>query len=57
MLNSLKDLRYALSLAEKVGVDAAGAKLVEGRFLEAIDKGFGNYYSPVIYKLFEQDGG
>jgi hypothetical protein len=50
---SLKDLRYALDLAEKVGVDAAGAKLAEGRILDAIDKGYGEYYGPVIYKLFE----
>ena len=50
---SLKDLRYALDLAERVGVDAKGAKLVEERFLEAIERGWGNLYSPVIYKLFE----
>jgi hypothetical protein len=50
---SLKDMRYALDLAAKVGVDAAGAKLVEGRLREAIDRGWGQLYSPVIYKLFE----
>jgi 3-hydroxyisobutyrate dehydrogenase-like beta-hydroxyacid dehydrogenase len=51
---SLKDLRYALDLAEKVGVDAQGAKLVEQRFEQAIERGLGQYYSPVIYKLFEE---
>ena len=50
---SLKDLRYALALAESVGVDAKGAKLVGERFLEAIDRGYGHLYSPVIYKLLE----
>lgn len=50
---SLKDLGYALDLAERVGVDAKGAKLVEQRFLEAIDRGWGDLYSPVIYRLFE----
>jgi 3-hydroxyisobutyrate dehydrogenase len=50
---SLKDLRYALDLAAKVGVDARGAKLVEQRFVDAIDRGLGAFYSPVIYKLFE----
>ena len=50
---SLKDLRYALDLAERAGVDARGAKLVEERFVEAIDKGYGHLYSPVIYRLFE----
>ncbi len=54
---SLKDLRYALNLAERVGVDAQGAKLVEQRFLEAIDRGWGHLYSPVIYKLFEPGEG
>lgn len=48
---SLKDLRYALDLAERTGVDARGAKLVEERFVEAIDRGFGHLYSPVIYRL------
>jgi 3-hydroxyisobutyrate dehydrogenase-like beta-hydroxyacid dehydrogenase len=52
---SLKDLRYALSLANKVGVDAASAKLTECRLIEAIDKGYGHLYSPVVYKLFEED--
>ena len=51
---SLKDLRYALYLAESTGVDARGAKLVEERFVEAIDRGFGHLYSPVIYRLFEK---
>ena len=51
---SLKDLRYALDLAERTGVDARGAKLVEERFVEAIDKGYGRLYSPVIYRLFEE---
>ena len=50
---SLKDLRYALDLAERTGVDARGARLVEERFIEAIDKGYGHLYSPVIYRLFE----
>ena len=51
---SLKDIGYALALAEKVGVDAAGAKLVRQRFLDAVDKDLGQYYSPVIYRLFEE---
>ena len=50
----MKDLRYALDLAERLGVDARGAKLVEERFVEAIDRGFGHLYSPVIYRLLEK---
>ena len=51
---SLKDLRYALDLAERTGVDARGAMLVEQRFIEAIDKGYGHLYSPVIYRLLDR---
>ena len=51
---ALKDLRYALDLAERTGVDARGAKLVEERFVEAIEKGYGHLYSPVIYRLLEE---
>jgi 3-hydroxyisobutyrate dehydrogenase-like beta-hydroxyacid dehydrogenase len=50
---SLKDLRYALSLADTVGVNAEGAKLTAKRLQQAIDKGYGHLYSPVLYKLFE----
>ncbi len=50
---SLKDINYALSLADTVGVDAPSAKLARQRLQEAIDAGYGNLYSPVIYKLFE----
>ena len=52
---SLKDLRYALALAETVGVDAASAKHAETRLVAAIDKGYGKLYSPVVYKLFEEN--
>jgi 3-hydroxyisobutyrate dehydrogenase-like beta-hydroxyacid dehydrogenase len=51
---SLKDLRYALSLAEKVGVNAESAKLAEKRLMEAIDRGWGHLYSPVVYRLFDK---
>ena len=42
-----------VAAAERTGVDARGARLVEERFIEAIDKGYGHLYSPVIYRLFE----
>jgi len=50
---SHKDLGYALDLASELGVDAAGAALVQDRFAEAIRRGFGDLYSPVLYRLFE----
>ena len=52
---SLKDLTYALSLADTVGVDAKAAKYAKTRLEKAIEKGYGNLYSPAIYKLIEAD--
>lgn len=52
---SLKDLNYALSLAETVGVDAQAAKYAKTRLEKAIEMGYGNLYSPAIYKLIEAD--
>lgn len=51
---SLKDIGYALDLAEKCGVDAQSAKHAESRLKLAAEKGYGNFYSPVIYRLFEE---
>jgi len=46
-----KDLTYALKLAHETGVDARGAKVVEGWYDEAIAAGHGEAYHPVISKL------
>lgn len=50
---SLKDLSYALKLAEETNVNAETGKLVEQRFKEAIDSGYGAFYGPVVYKLLQ----
>jgi len=50
---ALKDLRYALELAEDAGVDAAGARRVEQLFREAIAEGLGAHYHPVVSRLLE----
>ena len=52
---SLKDLRYALQLADDVGVNAPSAKLAEGNLIAAIEKGWGQQYCPVIYRLHEEE--
>ena len=52
---SLKDIGYALDLAAKVGVAADGAQLARRRLEEARDRGWGNYYAPVMYRLFEEE--
>jgi len=52
---SVKDLDYALALADQVSVDAAGARLVRDRFNEIVERGLGHLYSPVVYELFDED--
>ena len=51
---SIKDMSYALRLAEETGVNAEGARLVDRRLKEAEAAGYGKKYSPVLYKLFEK---
>lgn len=51
---SLKDLGYALAMAEAMGVDAKAAKLVRERFEACVENGWGKLYSPALYKLFEE---
>ena len=46
-----KDLGYALRLAQSGGVDAQGARNVDRLFGEAIEKGLGEQYWPVISRL------
>ncbi|MEL7155547.1 MAG: NAD(P)-dependent oxidoreductase [Actinomycetota bacterium] len=50
-LYALKDLSYALELAEQVGVEAVGAETV-GRLMEAAaEAGFADEYFPVMRRL------
>jgi 3-hydroxyisobutyrate dehydrogenase len=50
---ALKDLQYALELADDAGVDAAGARRVEKLFRGAIARGLGALYHPVVSRLLE----
>lgn len=54
---ALKDMSYALDLARQVGVDPRGAVLIETVFREAIERGMGDNYFPVISKLIEETAG
>ncbi len=49
----LKDVDYALGLAESVGVDAEGARLARRRLAASVERGWGHLYAPVMYRLFE----
>ncbi len=51
---ALKDVSYALALAEEVGIDAKGAQLAAARLEEAIAAGYGPQYNPVVYKVIDK---
>lgn len=50
---AIKDVSYALKLAEETGVDAKGAKLTVERLKEADAAGYGKNYSTVIQRIIE----
>ncbi|MDP6389475.1 MAG: NAD(P)-dependent oxidoreductase [Alphaproteobacteria bacterium] len=52
---ALKDLTYALALADELGVDAAGAKHVKELLEQAIEAGYSEQYYPVIQKIIDPD--
>ena len=51
---AVKDLDYALELASELGIDAEGAALVKALFAEAIERGLGARYHPVIATLIDR---
>ena len=51
---AMKDLDYALELAAESGIDAEGAALVKALFAEAIERGLGARYHPVIATLIDR---
>ena len=51
---ALKDLSYALELAEDAGIKIRGAELVGKVLRETIDAGSGDAYFPVIAKLIDR---
>jgi len=52
---ALKDLSYALDLAEDVGLTLPGAELAGAVLQQTIDQGYGEQYWPVIVKVVDQD--
>ena len=51
---ALKDLSYALELSKEMHIELPGALLVKKRFEEAIEKGWGDQYHPVISRLLRK---
>ena len=50
---AIKDLSYALELAEAAGIDVPGARLAMQRLEEAERQGHGDDYHPVVLKLID----
>jgi 3-hydroxyisobutyrate dehydrogenase-like beta-hydroxyacid dehydrogenase len=50
-----KDLAYALELAADTGVDAQGARRVDRLFDEAIARGLGDRYHPVVSRIVDAE--
>jgi 3-hydroxyisobutyrate dehydrogenase-like beta-hydroxyacid dehydrogenase len=51
---AIKDVSYAVQLAEEMGVDARGAKLVIDMLEQAKAAGYGAKYSTVIQRLIDK---
>ncbi len=52
---ALKDLGYALELAEQGALEARGAALVKDLFESAIETGWGELYHPVIKRVIDSE--
>jgi 3-hydroxyisobutyrate dehydrogenase len=50
---AIKDLSYALEMAEAAGLDMAAAKLTMERLKQAVDAGYGDQYHPVVLKVID----
>jgi 3-hydroxyisobutyrate dehydrogenase-like beta-hydroxyacid dehydrogenase len=51
---ALKDIGYALDLAEEAGLDATGAKATQALMAAASDAGFKKEYYPIMLKMIER---
>lgn len=50
-----KDLAYALELADEHGIDVGGARRIDALFAQAIAKGLGDQYHPVVSRLLDRN--
>jgi 3-hydroxyisobutyrate dehydrogenase len=50
---AIKDLSYALEMAEASGLDMAAAKLTMTRLQETVAAGYGDQYHPVVLKVID----
>jgi hypothetical protein len=52
---AMKDLSYALEMAEADGLDVSSARLAMQRLQQADDAGFGENYHPVMLKVIDPE--
>lgn len=52
---TLKDLGYAIELAEQMGIEPRVARLAASYYSRAVDAGIGEEYFPAIIKLVDED--
>jgi 3-hydroxyisobutyrate dehydrogenase len=50
---AIKDLSYALEMADASGLDMKAAKLTMERLKQAVEAGFGDQYHPVVLKVID----
>jgi 3-hydroxyisobutyrate dehydrogenase len=50
---AIKDLSYALEMAEASGLDMAAAKLTMERLKQTVEAGYGDQYHPVVLKVID----
>ncbi len=50
---AMKDLSYALAMADEAGLEVAGARLAMQRLKAADESGYGENYHPVVLKLID----
>jgi 3-hydroxyisobutyrate dehydrogenase len=50
---AIKDLSYALEMADEAGLDMAAAKLTMERLQETVRQGFGEEYHPVVLRVID----
>jgi hypothetical protein len=52
---AIKDLSYALEMAEASGLDMVAAKLTMARLRQADAAGYGDQYHPVVLRVIDRD--
>jgi 3-hydroxyisobutyrate dehydrogenase-like beta-hydroxyacid dehydrogenase len=52
---AIKDLSYALEMAEAAGLDMAAAALTMKRLLATVEAGYGDNYHPVVLKVIDPE--